>query len=49
MPDNVIPFPNSREFAGLNELEKERARVQILVAYLDKTDPDWRQKIQGAE
>lgn len=44
--DNIIPFPAGRPYADLSDLEKERARVQILVSYLDQSDPGWRQKIK---
>lgn len=44
----LIEFPQT-PFPELSDLDKERMRVQILTAYLDKTDPGWRQKITDME
>ncbi len=45
---DVIEFPQT-PFPELSDLDKERMRVQLLTSYLDKIDPDWRQKIKDME
>lgn len=44
----MIPFP-VKGYPELDELGKIKVQVQILVAYLDRTDPQWRQKIKDLE
>ena len=43
----MVQFPTIKKISQprLTMLEQEQARVQVLTAYLDKTDPDWRDKI----
>lgn len=38
----VIEFPQWPKWA---ELTRDQKRLQALMAYLDQTDPDWREKI----
>lgn len=47
---NVINFPTPEDtpYPEMTELERAQAQLQILVAYLDKHDPDWRRKIAEA-
>lgn len=50
MENNVIQFPlalmEAKPYPELSELEREQSRVALLVAYLDKHDPGWREKIK---
>lgn len=44
----TFPTPEDKPYPEMTELERAQAQLTILVAYLDKNDPDWRRKIARA-
>lgn len=38
---------DSKAYAAMTELERAEAQVQILMAYLDKHDPQWRETLKS--